>query len=481
MKIKIIGIFVCALMIATCASSAMSLNHDMCIKADDERETAYSIGLSQLDLIVDGNQIPNSCVGMVILDNIPGDGYKYFNLVVNQIWALQNIPIIAEYKNQAVTFNLGVPDGEDVTYVWCAYSLDDKPRDSAPSEGTGTQVSAAYYVMFVGEKEEVFEYYHPPLEVVGTLVTSNSYYIPSDEIVNQPCGINECAPAAVSNSLNYLNNKHGLGMSASSISIATMKIATGWSTGGAPGLSDPYPWWERKKDYMEDHDYPITTEIYEAAVVDLLFLKDELKRGQDIELRVPGHVLMVVGIAKQSDGKYNIHVAHDTNQGTPGGEIVEILEYDPSLGYLTRGGVYYKDMSNCRFVVECPIEPTVPLTPYGPTVVKLGGECTLETSAEDPLGGPLEYFWWWDDNTSGEWQGPYQSGDTCKGVHKYETEGYYNVKVKARNQYGIESDWSEPLKIQVPRVRTVYHFLLVRLLEQFPNLFPLLRCILGFQ
>jgi hypothetical protein len=340
------------------------------------------------------------------------------------------------------------------------------------------KVSAADYAIAVGEKNETFEYYPLPLEVIGTLLTSNAYYIPSGEIINQPCGINECAPAAVSNSLNYLNNKHDLGMSSASISIATMKIATGWSSGGAPGLSSPYPWWERKKDYMEDNDYPITTTIYKAAEVDLLFLKDELKRGQDIELRVPGHVLMVVGIAKQSDGKYNIHVAHDINQGASGGEVVEILEYDPSLGYLTRGGVYYRDMENSRFVVECPIEPTIPFTPIGPIIVTVGEDNTYETSAEDPLDGPLEYFWWWDDNTSVQWQGPYQSGEICEGIHTYEEKGYFDIKVKARNQYGIESDWSDPLTIQAPRTKTVYSPLLVRLFERFPDMFPILQYLL---
>jgi len=480
MKIKIIGILVCTLMIVTCACSAMNLDHDMCIKADDKCKASYTISLSQLDLIVNDDPIPNSQVGMAILNNNPGDGYKYFNLAINQIWTLQNIPIIAEYENQAVTFNLGVPDGQDVTYIFCAYSLDEEPRDSAPSEGIEMQVSAADYVIAVGEIDEVFEYYPPPLEAIGTLLTIDAYYIPHSEIVNQPCGYNECAPAAVSNSLNYLNNKHGLGMSTASISIATMKTATGWSSTGAPGLNSPYPWWERKKDYMEDNDYPITTTIYEAAVVDLLFLKDELKRSQDIELRVPGHVLMVVGIAKQSNGKFNIHVAHDINQGTPGGEVIEILEYDPSLGYLTRGGVYYKDMTDSRFVVECPIGPTIPLTPTGPTVVSVGEEVTFETSAEDPLGGTLEYFWWWDDNTSVQWDGPYQSGETCKGNHTFEAEGHYNIKVKARNQIGIESDWSEPLKVEAPRAKTVYHSLLVRLFERFPNLLPILRYFLGF-
>ena len=447
MKTKIIGIFVCTLMIVTCACSAINLDHDMCIEADEGYKTTDAISLSQLDLVINQEPIRNSQIGMVILNDIPGEGYKYFNLAINQRWAVQNIPLIAEYKDQAVTFNLGVPDGEDVTYVFCAYSLDDKPIDSAPSEGMEMKVEAADYVIAVGEKNETFEYYPLPLEIIGTLLTSNSYYIPSGEIVNQPCGYNECAPAAVSNSLNYLNNKHGLGMSSTSISIATMKIATGWSSGGAPGLSSSYPWWERKKDYMEDNGYPITTTIYKAAEVDLLFLKDELKRGQDIELRVPGHVLMVVGIAKQSDGKYNIHVAHDINQGSSGGEVTEILEYDPSLGYLTRGGVYYKDMGNSRFVVECPIEPTLPSTPTGPKIVTVGEENTFETSTEDPLGGPLEYFWWWDDNTSGQWEGPYQSGETCQGKHTYEEKGDYNIKVKARNQYGIESDWSDPLEI----------------------------------
>jgi hypothetical protein len=61
--------------------------------------------------------------------------------------------------------------------------------------------------------------------------------------------------------------------------------------------------------------------------------------------------------------------------------------------------------------------------------------------------------------------------------HKWEKGGTYYIEAKAIDEYGIESDWSL-LKISMPKTKDYINPFL-RFLENHPNLFPLLRQILG--
>jgi len=49
---------------------------------------------------------------------------------------------------------------------------------------------------------------------------------------NQLCGKNECAPAAVSNSIRWLNKTYGLEIDASKLDIEYWKKALDWTEGG---------------------------------------------------------------------------------------------------------------------------------------------------------------------------------------------------------------------------------------------------------
>jgi hypothetical protein len=52
-----------------------------------------------------------------------------------------------------------------------------------------------------------------------------------------------------------------------------------------------------------------------------------------------------------------------------------------------------------------------------------------------------------DGNNSG-WLGPYNSGATCEAKLIWNVKNYYNIKVKAKDIYGKESSWSDPLPIR---------------------------------
>jgi len=122
--------------------------------------------------------------------------------------------------------------------------------------------------------------------------------------------------------------------------------------------------------------------------------------------------------------------------------------------------------------------PETPERPSGQTNGKAGKKYTYATSAIDPDDDQILYQWEWDDGTFSDWLGPVDSGDLATASHSWD-QGNYSIRVKAKDVYGYESDWSEPLVVTMP-VNQQYPFpLLQRLLERFPNAFPILRYLLG--
>ncbi len=117
--------------------------------------------------------------------------------------------------------------------------------------------------------------------------------------------------------------------------------------------------------------------------------------------------------------------------------------------------------------------PNKPVRPTGETEGILDEEYTFTTSTIDQEGDQVYYKWDWGDETSG-WLGPYNSGETCEASHIWDTEGSYNIKVKAKDQYGDESPWSDPLSISMPKKKKFNSFprILLWLFERFPFLQP---------
>jgi hypothetical protein len=85
----------------------------------------------------------------------------------------------------------------------------------------------------------------------------------------------------------------------------------------------------------------------------------------------------------------------------------------------------------------------------GPIIGKPGLIYEYNTSSIDIDGDNIYYLWDWDDGTEFVWFGPYSSGETCVGPHTWTNEGVYNVKVKAKDQLNLESEWSEPLEVTI--------------------------------
>lgn len=114
----------------------------------------------------------------------------------------------------------------------------------------------------------------------------------------------------------------------------------------------------------------------------------------------------------------------------------------------------------------------------GQTSGKVGEEYDYEFFSTDPDGGDLYYFVEWSDDTNSGWKGPFESGVKMILSHKWDEEDTYTIRAKAKDTLDVESPWST-LEVTMPVNQYSYSFpLLQRLLELFPNAFPILRNLL---
>ena len=93
--------------------------------------------------------------------------------------------------------------------------------------------------------------------------------------------------------------------------------------------------------------------------------------------------------------------------------------------------------------------PLVPDELYGPQNVEVDESCSYAACTTDPDGDNIYYLFDWGDDTTSDWLGPYESGEEVQANHSWSKRGTYEVKVKAKDVYGAESDWSDPLIVNV--------------------------------
>ncbi|MCK4902460.1 MAG: PKD domain-containing protein, partial [Thermoplasmatales archaeon] len=95
-------------------------------------------------------------------------------------------------------------------------------------------------------------------------------------------------------------------------------------------------------------------------------------------------------------------------------------------------------------VPPCP--PDITGDTYGIVDQKL----TFQALASDPNGDDIYYMFDWGDETYSEWLGPYNSGEEVETNNSWNTIGEYEVKAKAKDTFGAESDWSPyPLIVEI--------------------------------
>jgi hypothetical protein len=99
---------------------------------------------------------------------------------------------------------------------------------------------------------------------------------------------------------------------------------------------------------------------------------------------------------------------------------------------------------------EVSTQPLIkPQKPSGTINGQAGTEYTYTTVTTDPQSN-LYYMWNWGDGNISGWYGPFGSNIVASASHVWTTKGTYEIKVKARDERNLESDWSDPLSISIP-------------------------------
>ncbi|MCK4365896.1 MAG: hypothetical protein KAW45_07585 [Thermoplasmatales archaeon] len=136
---------------------------------------------------------------------------------------------------------------------------------------------------------------------------------------------------------------------------------------------------------------------------------------------------------------------------------------------------YWSDGLTVAVGNQPPNTPTI----NGPTSGKPGTSYDYEFTSADSDGDQVSYYVEWGDGSVTDWTAFQASGPPgYSESHKWDEQGTYTIEAKAMDQYGAESGWGT-LTVTMPRNRLLSNTFFMRLLELFPNAFPILRYILG--
>jgi hypothetical protein len=228
-----------------------------------------------------------------------------------------------------------------------------------------------------------------------------------------------------------------------------------------------------KTEYYGDECYRIGGHYLTCAGVN----SQDLKIGVsdpcwDIQSPTPDYT-------KHNDPQFVSHDVYDVLNGSP----CSNLDYKWWLPDFP---------SDCEYtiveqaVVICPVNnpPNKPVKPSGQANGKINVEYTYTSNTTDSDDDQVSYLFDWGDGTNSSWIGPYASGATASIKHKWTVKGTYIIKVKAKDSYGAESSWSDPLTITMPKSSAFFFdFPIIQVLKQlfqrFPHAFPFLQYLLG--
>lgn len=93
--------------------------------------------------------------------------------------------------------------------------------------------------------------------------------------------------------------------------------------------------------------------------------------------------------------------------------------------------------------------PAAPAAPTGPSVVLTGETPQLTATTTDPEANLLFFQFDWGNGEFSDWIGPVASGANVVQEYGWTVDGNYEVRVRAKDPFGEETAWSDPLAVKV--------------------------------
>jgi subtilisin family serine protease len=172
-------------------------------------------------------------------------------------------------------------------------------------------------------------------------------------------------------------------------------------------------------------------------------------------------------------------LVYSKNPSYSAGKVTAILKansdpYDSEY-YLGVGRV-----NAFKSLMEFNAEPEKPDPSVGPSSGKVNILYDFSASSTDADDDQIFYLFDWGDNNDSGWIGPFNSGDTCTASHNWSIKGDYEIRVQAKDMYGLESEWSDPLgmSIQKSKVKSPFWYVF---LKEYLLLFPFIKFIFNMK
>jgi outer membrane protein assembly factor BamB len=151
----------------------------------------------------------------------------------------------------------------------------------------------------------------------------------------------------------------------------------------------------------------------------------------------------------------------------------DYIESSPAIA--EDGAIYFGCWDGHLYAInvienEPPDQPNI----NGTTSGKIRIEYTYTAVTSDPDGDNVSFYFDWGDGTNSGWTEYVPSGIQVNETHKWSKGDTYEIKVKAQDVYGAESEWTT-LEITMPKNQQSQNILLFRFLESYPRMFPILR------
>ena len=93
----------------------------------------------------------------------------------------------------------------------------------------------------------------------------------------------------------------------------------------------------------------------------------------------------------------------------------------------------------------------------GPNTGKIRTEYTYTVSTIDLDDEHVSYYIDWGDGTNTGWTTLYPSGSEKSFTHEWNSKGTYTIKAKAKDERGMESDWTS-LEVSMPKTKGIFFF-----------------------
>ncbi len=162
------------------------------------------------------------------------------------------------------------------------------------------------------------------------------------------------------------------------------------------------------------------------------------------------YLLGLVGGMEQSFFK-----AYKINNAGTGGELWSEALNNYLNNYFGGSALDYKTVEELEpfcdpslHIVKISDRPNTPSNPDGPTDGAINTEYPYSTSATDPDGDLIRYCFDWGDGTT-TWTELMESGEEISLGHIWDEPGYYDIKAKVRDEYGLDSEWSETITMHI--------------------------------